>query len=106
MDVHGIKQAVAIMLWVLAISCFAVGVGIGVFIVKAWAHSWYPIECCSGNDCDVVLNMGKAPNVMVTTKHGTALLTEETKRHESKDEKVHACIRGGKLVCIFFPKSV
>jgi hypothetical protein len=90
----------------------------------AAAHDWYPIECCSGMDCAAVEKveivpmqsagiMGStgAPGTMiVTTKHGTAIVPANFPRRESKDNRMHACMRtapGGsmRLICLFLPPS-
>lgn len=99
----------------------------GAMIVKTTAskaHDFYPIECCSGIDCapvekvEIVANSAIAsmlvppanasvPSTMVvTTKHGTAAVPQNIKHRESKDGRVHACIRSGKLICIFLPPSM
>lgn len=89
------------------------------------AHDWYPMECCHGMDCAAVekvellatpaaadtAGMSLAPGAMaVTTKHGTAIVPANFPRRESKDHRMHACMRpgdGGKmrLICIFLPPS-
>jgi hypothetical protein len=80
------------------------------------AHEWYDIECCAGNDCAPVIRSQVMPGpsyagitggnqslpvLWVQTIHGRAPVTSETKRKESKDARNHACIRDGKLVCIY-----
>src|SRR4051812_29502793 len=71
-------------------------------ISPASAHDWYPVECCSGTDsaepkaapCDRFPAIdNKLPILAVTTKHGTALVPENFPRRESKDGKMHACMR-------------
>ena len=97
--------------------------------VSAKAHGWYPIECCSGMDCAPVEKVEirpaeaftahalippayAAPSAMVvTTKHGTAIVPGNFPRRESKDGQLHACMRpakdgGMKLLCIFFPPAM
>ena len=95
---------------------------------RAKAHDWYPIECCSGMDCAPaekveILPTGAiasmlvppahaAPSVMVvTTKHGTAIVPANFPHRASKDGRVHACMRLGangsmRLICIFLPPSM
>ena len=73
------------------------------------AHEWYPIECCSGQDCAPVTKMETLGSLwVVTTKHGTALVGPNIARRPSKDARMHACMRpndDGKmeLLCIFVP---
>lgn len=64
------------------------------------AHSWYPPECCSGQDCAEITHIDLKKGT-VSTKHGTAPITASTKRLESKDNKSHACILGGRTICLF-----
>src|SRR5262245_23101026 len=94
----------------------------------AAAHDWYPIECCSGMDCAVVdkVEMMPAPGIsgilgppayaygpgsmIVTTKHGTAIVPANFPRRESKDNQMHACMRptadgGMRLLCLFLPPA-
>ena len=96
---------------------------------RAKAHDWYPVECCSGMDCAPVEKVEikpaeaftanalipqahAAPSAMVvTTKHGTAIVPANFPRRESKDGQLHACMRpsnngGMRLLCIFFPPSM
>lgn len=79
---------------------------------QARAHDWYPLECCSGMDCAPAeaaisswnsLVPGQIPDLVVTTRHGTATVTQQTSRRDSKDSRLHACIHNGRVVCIFYP---
>ena len=89
---------------------------IQLLISPASAHDWYPVECCSGTDCAEVEDAtydrvpaidNELPILAVTTKHGTALVPENFPRRESKDGKMHACmrpVRGDmRLICLFVP---
>ena len=91
------------------------------------AHDWYPLECCHGMDCaaverveqmppppDVAMSLVPMPMVpgtmAVTTKHGTAVVPANFPRRESKDHRMHACMRPGdggrmRLICLFMPPS-
>lgn len=84
----------------------------------AHAHDWYPLDCCSGMDCAPVdhvetvqtatyasvLGDTRPASVMwVTTRHGTASVPPNMQRRNSEDNRMHACIRGGKVICVFFP---
>jgi len=96
---------------------------------SAAAHDWYPIECCSGMDCAVVekVEMVPAPGIAgilgspayasgpgsmsITTKHGTVIVPANFPRRESKDHRMHACMRPGqsgsmRLICIFLPPAM
>lgn len=75
---------------------------------RAAAHDWYPQECCNKNDCDpvekveivppqkllggspAIANLGK---MFVTTKRGTVEVPATVRRRESKDGRMHACMR-------------
>lgn len=82
----------------------------GAMIVKARAHGWYDADCCSGQDCEPVQSVTfvasdptSLPVMVVTTSLGTKPLTNQTKIRESKDSRLHACIYGGVLLCIYLP---
>jgi hypothetical protein len=81
-----------------------------------FAHEWYPMECCHGRDCAPVESVETlAPastnglaTLVVTTKYGTAIVPPDFPRRESKDNRMHACMRQGAtgrihLLCFFVP---
>jgi hypothetical protein len=93
------------------------------------AHDWYPMECCSGLDCapvdTVEILQGPAiasflPNpaqasppggMLVTSKHGSVVVPANFPRRESKDHRMHVCMRPGqggsmRLLCIFMPPAM
>ena len=95
----------------------------------AAAHDWYPMECCSGLDCAPVEKVEMLPGpsiasmlstpaqaaplggMLVTTKHGSVVVPANFPRRESKDHRMHACMRqapsgGMRLICIFFPPAI
>ena len=84
-------------------------------VTSADAHDWYPEECCRAKDCAPVeswsfahaVQRGSLPQLSVTTKHGTAIVPRDLPRRESKDNRMHACMRGWgsvkQIVCIFLP---
>lgn len=99
--------------WLLPI-CFVI------FAVPALAHDrpFYKMECCSGMDCAPVDKVEflqpkqtgmlgistPMPSVMVvTTKHGTAIVPPDLPRRASQDGRLHACIHAGHLICIYIP---
>jgi hypothetical protein len=80
------------------------------------AHDWYPLECCHGMDCAPVLGVGTLPAVdagsspamIVTTKYGSVVVPSEFPRRQSRDSRMHACMRQGAtgrmhLLCLFIP---
>lgn len=100
-----------------------------VAIGPAVAHEWYPMECCSGLDCAPVEKVEMLPGpsiasmlsspahasalggMLVTTMHGSVVVPADFPRRESKDHRMHACMRraptgGMQLICIFFPPAI
>ena len=80
------------------------------------AHSWYDPDCCHMMDCAPITSMSfvasdptKPASMVVTTVHGTAMVSQLTKRRESKDSQAHACITLYKQVkdvrCIYLPPA-
>jgi hypothetical protein len=95
----------------------------------AAAHDWYPMECCHAMDCAPVENVEMLPGpsiasmlappaqagglggMLVTTKHGSVVVPADFPRRESKDNRMHACMRpiangGMRLICIFLPPAI
>ena len=70
--------------------------------IVALSHSWYDPECCSGQDCAIALEINMATK-MVRTPLGSAPMDAQTKIKDSKDSKTHACIRQGKVICLYLP---
>jgi hypothetical protein len=100
--------------------------------VRAHAHDWYPIECCHSVDCAPVdrvevvagaifyagqkIDPTQVPTsvMIVTTSRGTGIVPADLPRRESKDNRMHACLRkvwalGGEhseVRCIFMPPAM
>ena len=95
----------------------------------AAAHDWYPMECCHAMDCAPVEKVEMLPGpaiasllrssgagtpsaaMLVTTKHGSVVVPANFPRRESKDNRMHACMRPGqsgtmRLICIFLPPAI
>jgi hypothetical protein len=87
----------------------------------ARAHSWYPHECCSGEDCAPVDNIawlvpagGGLPQLVVTSKHGTAVVPRDFPVRQSKDSRMHVCLQHSPtdpfsditVLCLFMPPSM
>jgi len=76
----------------------------------ASAHDWYPIECCSGYDCAPVeqAEFRGGDTLIVTSKHGTGTVPAAMTRRESKDHRMHVCMRKTwdgemRVICVFLP---
>ncbi len=76
----------------------------------ASAHDWYPIECCSGYDCAPVelAERREGDTLIVTSKHGTGTVPAAMTRRESKDHRMHVCMRKTwdgemRVICVFLP---
>jgi len=76
------------------------------------AHDWYPAECCSGQDCAPVTGVSfvssspnELPVMIVTTQYGTKPVPRSIAPRESPDERMHACIFQGQVICLFIPPT-
>ena len=59
----------------------------------AYAHSWYPMECCAGKDCheaDAVTEMPDG-SAQVLVGNQTILVPRSQKRRQSPDVHYHVC---------------
>jgi hypothetical protein len=81
-----------------------------IFSAPAGAHDWYPIECCSGYDCAPVdqAELREGDTLVVTSKHGTGIVPASMTRRESKDHRMHVCMRKSwdgqmRVICVFLP---
>ena len=107
---------------VLASALIGLGLAAAILSMPARSHDWYPMECCHNRDCapakvEIVptqpingLAMSLAPAtlpsaMLVTTPFGSAMVPANFRTRESPDGRTHACIIGGKLVCLFVPPS-
>lgn len=76
---------------------------------RASAHSWYPIECCSGFDCRPVAQT----MVRLTATGWFVVETGETipfsRARLSPDGRFHRCSPGGRpharTICLFVPAT-
>src|SRR5262249_27217970 len=84
-------------------------------LAPAQAQDWYPADCCNAGDCAPVdkvvrLSSGGDNRLIVTSRHGTALVPVTLPYRESKDHRMHVCMRpslygGMGVTCIFMPPS-
>jgi hypothetical protein len=79
----------------------------------ASAHDWYPIECCHGMDCAPVdrAELQEGSTLVVTSKHGTGIVPAAMPRRESKDNRMHVCMRPStdgkmRIICVFLPPAI
>jgi hypothetical protein len=113
MENHDVRRA-----WLLTVPLFvAAFVAYGPGVGGARAHDWYPIECCHAIDCAPVESVGQivptgggVPLLVVTSKHGTAIVPQDLPRQTSKDNRMHVCMRylnGTMSVrCLFVPPTM
>ena len=97
---------------------FALPLGLIAHASQTQAHDWYPLECCHSMDCAPVENTayivpagGGVPQMVVTSKHGTAVVAQNFPRQESKDNRMHICMRrmpngSMRVLCLFMPPSI
>jgi hypothetical protein len=102
--------------FVVFLACVLIALCATLALAHSDGHMQYDQECCHNLDCAPVIRSQVMPGpsyagitggnqslpvLWVQTIHGRAPVTSETKRKESKDARNHACIRDGKLVCIY-----
>jgi hypothetical protein len=79
----------------------------------------YPQECCLDQDCGPVVNWSFVasdpsvlPAMVIETIHGTAIVPHDFPRRESKDHRMHACLKlfdtnpATRLICFFVPPTM
>jgi hypothetical protein len=111
----GARSRLELMRWYVSSTLLAMALSVAIQS-PAIAHEWYPMECCHGRDCAPVESVETlAPastnglaTLVVTTKYGTAIVPADFPRRESKDNRMHACMRQGAtgrihLLCFFVP---
>jgi hypothetical protein len=75
----------------------------------AYAHDWYPRECCSNHDCapaDTVLRRDDGSYLVTSRGMSASIPADYPKWRKSPDGRIHVCIRklrsGAEyLVCAF-----
>lgn len=77
------------------------------------AHSWYPIECCSGRDCMRVDRVERMPDGSMLMFAGNirVRVPKGFTQRPSRDNDTHVCVRengDGTYVprCVFVPAGV
>jgi hypothetical protein len=78
----------------------------------AWAHSFYPTECCSGQDCQPVdcdalreeehgaVSYSPKTAAYPPEKPATYIFTRDRVK-PSQDDRCHVCVNGGRPLCVF-----
>lgn len=86
-------------------------------LVPAGAHDWYPHDCCHDMDCAPVESAGLAPmegtlpQLVVTSKHGRAIVRRGASIRASKDNRMHVCMKRFdplgemEVICLFLPSD-
>jgi hypothetical protein len=79
----------------------------------ASAHSWYPIECCSGRDCMKVDRVERTPDggMLLITGNIQVQVPKGFTQRPSRDNDTHVCVRengDGSYAprCVFIPAGV
>jgi hypothetical protein len=88
-------------------------------LTPARAHDWYPRECCHDTDCAPVESILRlvptgagAPQLIVTSKHGRAIVPQDFPMRESEDGRMHVCMKRydalGEMEvnCLFIPPTM
>jgi hypothetical protein len=57
----------------------------------AWAHDWYPRECCADFDCEPVFGEAMRDGRYRFIVKGKEYIVDESKVRNSQDERFHAC---------------
>lgn len=105
----GAKHTAAILLIMSAVAPNA----------PTFGHDWYPKDCCHDMDCAPVESAtwltpasGGAPQLVVISKHGRAIIRQGISIRTSKDSRMHVCMKRydplGEMVanCLFLPADV
>ena len=81
----------------------------------ALAHSWYPLECCTAYDCDVVdsVSIDQFGAIIVIDGKRRLVVPDATPRFDSPDNRVHLCYNRDEVIygkplevfCIFLPPA-
>lgn len=67
----------------------------------AYAHSWYPIECCSENDCHRMTVAAKERGDLWVLPDGRVWPKKQARM--SPDEDFHVCEIGQRIICFYAP---
>ncbi len=77
-------------------------------VSSAWAHDWYPSDCCNKNDCYRV-----RCSELLETYTGWSYRDASNRiwnflldqKRDSQDPYCHVCHNNSRPLCIFFPKG-
>lgn len=89
--------------WAIAVVVVA-AIALAIMVYPVRAHSWYPAECCSGQDCEPI------SEARVRAVEGGYLIDgrffiEHARSRPAQDGRYHACFwpHPDKLHCFFRP---
>jgi len=80
--------------------------GLGLLLKATPVHSWYPLTCCSGNDCMEVNFLGRSYKndyIVQNETFGLVTVPHDFPIRPSQDHKYHICIRDSRILCFFVP---
>ena len=76
-------------------------------VSPACAHSWYPKQCCSDNDCRAV-PCAELTKINLGLMWRGSVIFDDTQTRDSRDQFCHVCIKsyaGFDLpICVFIPR--
>jgi hypothetical protein len=90
----------------MRIAVLALAIGL---IAPAAGHSWYPLECCSGEDCHETDSVTEMPDGSAQVQVGSdsIVVPRSLKRRKSPDEHYHVCYGKNResyvVYCFFQP---
>lgn len=69
----------------------------------AHTHSWFPQECCGGNDCQEITEWKEwnTEQWYISTKINSAIISKKFLIRPSQDQKKYICIANNKVYCVF-----
>lgn len=95
----------------VAFALLAVAVINLVLLDRAFGHSWYPTECCAGDDVDGDCHeipaeaVTEGSDVFIVRLDGRVFVVPRERARFSPDGRYHACHQpnAGELMCFFYP---
>lgn len=97
---------------IYAVALFLALVFLFVLFTPARSHDWYPVECCSGQDCRPVsaASVRAGPQGYVLQSSGETVGYGDARIRVSPGEHFHWCNAGGTTrghtICLFVPQQM